>query len=217
MTENAERSQQQEDLVKSFTVEDMSPYRDGYRNLMRLVMAQAVLMVLICAFDLYYIHTYVPRDSYYAVSPGGTKRTLYGLDLPNANTEAMERWTAAAVTEIMTFGFNDIDERFTAAQRLFSPEGWVSFSTALFASRSLKSIMSEQQMITAIPASRPSLLAEGMVTPGEYGWIMSVPMNLTIRAGGNKHNSRSIVRIVIVRMPTATNPMGLGIRTFIAS
>jgi len=214
--EIGERPQQQEDAIKAFAVEDMSSYRDGFKNLMRLVIAQAVLMVLLAGFDLYYIHTYVPKDSYYAVSPGGTKRTMVGLDLPNANTEALERWAAAAATEIMTFGFNDIDERFTAAQRLFSPDGWVSFSTALFNSRVLKAVMNEQQMITAIPEKRPELLAQGMVTNTDYGWIMDLKMVMTVRAGSNRQTQKSKVRMVIIRMPTEQNPMGLGIRTFIA-
>lgn len=209
------RSRQQEDVVKAFEIEDMAPYRDGFKNLMRLVFFQAFLMVGLICFDYYYISTYVPRDSYFAVSPGGTKRTLGSLELPNANTAAIAVWTAAAVTEIMTFGFNDIDERMTNARRLFSDEGWESFSTALFGSRVLKAVMNEQQMITAIPTEMPKLVAEGMVTAGEYGWVMEAPLILTVRAGSNKQTQRLKVRLIVVRLPTEQNPMGLGIRTFL--
>jgi intracellular multiplication protein IcmL len=210
-----QHAQQQEDVIKAFAVEDMSNYRDGFKNLMRLVIVQACLMVFFIGFDFWYISTKVPEDSYFAVSPGGTKRTLTGLPKPNANTEALSRWAASAVTEIMTFGFHDIDERLTNAQRLFSPKGWDSFSAALFRSRLLKNVMNQQQMMTAIPAKAPTVLAEGMVMAGEWGWVMEATIILTTRAGSAQSTSRAKVRLILVRMPTATNPMGIGIRTLI--
>ncbi len=208
-------SQQQEDVIKAFAVEDMSNYRDGFKNLMRLVIVLAVAMVFFTCFDYWYISTKVPQDSYFAVSPGGTTRKLTGLEKPNANTEALSRWAASAVTEVMTFGFHDIDERMTKAQRLFSPKGWESFSTALFKSRVLKNVMNQQQMLTAIPSKAPTVLAEGMVAAGEWGWVMDAPIILTTRAGESKTTQKVKARLVLVRLPTATNPMGIGIRTFI--
>lgn len=217
MSEITNEQQHQEESNKAFAVEDMANYRDGFKNLMRLVIVQAILMVLIGGFDLYYIHKYVPQDSYYAVSPGGTKRALVGLDIPNANTDAIARWAGAAVTEILTFGFNDIDDRMTKAQRLFSPEGWSSFSEALFSGKALKKIINEQQILSTIPISTPTLLIEGMVVPGEWGWVMECPVVITVRAGAAKQTLKPKVRLIIVRMPTGENPMGLGIRTFLAN
>lgn len=216
MTDSAAISQQQEDAAKAFRVEDMTSYRDGFRNLMRIVFVQAFFMIGLIGFDYYYISTYVPQDRYFATSPTGVTRPLVGLAQPNVGRDAMLLWASAATTEVLTFGFNDVDERFAKAQRLFSPAGWKTFAEVLQKSRLLRDMMAQQHIMTAIPTGPPILLGEGMVD-ADYVWILDVPMILTIRAGDQKLNGRTRVRLTIVRLPTAENPMGVGIKMFAAS
>lgn len=207
---------QQEDLAKAFQVEDMSSYRDGFKNLVRLVYGLTFLMIALLSFNYWYISTQIPVDSYYAVSPGGTIRPLVGLPQPATNRDAILLWAGAAVTESLTFGFNDIDERFASARRLFSNDGWKSFYDALSRSRLLRDMMAEQHIMTSIPMSGPTLLAEGLFD-GDYQWILDVPMIIAIRAGSRHLTARSRVRIFVIRLPTSENPMGLGIKTFVAN
>lgn len=207
---------QQEDLAKAFRVEDMTSYRDGFKNLVRLVFVQSFLMIGLIGFDYWYISTKIPIDSYYAVSPGGTIRPLVGLPLPATNRDAVLLWSGAAVTEALTFGFNDIDERFANARRLFSDEGWQSFYDALSRSRLLRDMMAQQHIMSSIPVGTPTILAEG-VFDTEYTWVIDVPMIIAIRAGSKTVTARSRVRIFIIRLSTSENPMGLGIKTFVAN
>lgn len=208
--------QQQEEAIRAFRVDDMSSYRDGFKNLVRLVFIQSFVMVGLIAFDYWYISTKVPMDSYYAVSPGGTTRRLVALDLPATNRDAILLWAGAAATETLTFGFNDIDERFTRARRLFSDKGWESFYQALSKSRLLRDMMSEQHIMTAIPTGTPTLVAEGIFN-AEYTWVLDIPMIIAIRAGARSQTSRTKLRLLIVRLPTKENPAGLGIKTFLAN
>ncbi len=201
--------------MKGYVLDDMSSYRDGFRNLMIMVKLLGLLMVAGTGFVYYYISNFIPQDSYYAVSPGGSQRRLVGLPLPNVNRDAILRWAAAATTEVMTFGFHDIDERMARARRLFSDAGWISFSQALSRARMLKAMLAQQHIMTAIPTAPPSLLGEG-IFDGDYSWIIEVPTILTVRAGSETRIIRTRLRLVIVRLPTASNPMGIGIKTFLA-
>lgn len=212
---DASVQQPDNEALKSFVLDDMSSYRDGFNNLMMLIKVLGVVMVLGTGFVYYYISTFIPQDSYYAESPGGAKRRMVGLPLPNINRDAILRWASAATTEVMTFGFHDIDERMTRARRLFSDEGWRSFSEALGKARMLKAMISQQHIMTAIPVSPPQILAEGIFN-GDYSWIIEVPTILTVRAGSETRTLRSRLRLIIIRLPTAANPMGIGIKTFIA-
>lgn len=207
--------QNQEEATKNYVVEDMGSYRDGFRNLMRLVWVQAFLILALTYFDLYYISNFVPQDRFFAVSPGGTQRPLTNLGMPNTRVDVLSRWTGAAVTQIFTFGFNDIDEKMAKAQTLFSPDGWAGFSAALFRSRMLRNVMNNQQIISAIPISAPSVIFEGNVAPGKWGWMMEAPMLVQTRAGAQNQTQRYKVRLIVVRLPTAQNPMGLGIDTLL--
>lgn len=212
---DATAQQQADQAAKSYELEDMASYRDGFRNLMVMVKLLGLLMVAGTGFVYYYISTFIPQDSYYAVSPGGTQRRLVGLPLPNVNRDAILRWAAAAATEVMTFGFHDIDERMNHARRLFSDEGWESFSQALLRARMLKAMLANQHIMTAIPTATPSILGEGIFN-GDYSWIIEVPTILTVRAGSESRIVRTRLRLVIIRLPTTTNPMGIGIKTFLA-
>ncbi len=203
------------DATGAYVLEDMGSYRDGFKNLMIMVKLLGLLMVAGTGFVYYYISTFVPQDSYFAVSPGGAQRRMVGLPLPNVNRDAILRWGAAATTEVMTFGFHDIDERMTRARRLFSDEGWRSFSEALAKARALKAMIAQQHIMTAIPTAPPSILAEGIFN-GDYSWIIEVPTILTVRAGSEVRIIRTRIRLIVIRLPTASNPMGIGIKTFLA-
>lgn len=211
----ADAQAQNSDASGAYVLEDMSSYRDGFKNLMLMVKFLGLLMVAGTGFVYYYISNFVPQDSYYAVSPGGAQRRMVGLPLPNVNRDAILRWGAAATTEVMTFGFHDIDERMTRARRLFSDEGWRSFSEALGKARALKAMIAQQHIMTAIPTAPPSILAEGIFN-GDYSWIIEVPTILTVRAGSEIRIIRTRIRLIVIRLPTASNPMGIGIKTFLA-
>lgn len=212
---DATAQQPDDKAMKSYVLEDMASYRDGFKNLMIMVKLLGLLMVAGTGFVYYYISNFIPQDSYYAVSPGGTQRRLVGLSLPNVNRDAILRWAAAAATEVMTFGFHDIDERMSRARRLFSDEGWRSFSEGLLRARMLKAMLANQHIMTAIPTATPSILAEGIFN-GDYSWIIEVPTILTVRAGSETRIIRTRLRLVIIRLPTQSNPMGIGIKTFLA-
>ncbi len=196
---------------------DLSSYRDGFHNLIRLSIVLGLVMIAGAAVVLYYVSYVLPQDSYYALSgtANGTeiKRPMIGLTSPNVNRDALLLWAGAAATEVMTFGFNDIDERMTRAQRLFTPEGWTSFSTALAKTTLIKGMLENQQLLTAIPASTPLIIMEG-VYGGKYSWVVEMPIIVTLRAGDKKQTGGQRVRMIITKMPTSTNPMGIGINTW---
>lgn len=198
---------------------DMTSYREGYKNLVRIIFLQAFVALFLTGVICYHVTYVLPQDSYYAISAltngAELKRQMTGLENPNMSREAVLRWAAASATEIMTFGFDDIDERLGHARRLFTNDGWESFQTALRRTGLPKSMIENQQLLSAIPASTPTMVMEGMLQ-GAYTWVVDVRSILTLRAADKKTNANLSVRLIIVKMPTKENPMGIGIQTWIA-
>ncbi len=196
---------------------DLSSYRDGFQNLVRLSIMLGMVMVAAACIVLYYVTYIIPQDSYFALSgtANGTeiKRQMIGLESPNVNRDALLRWAASAATQIMTFGFHDIDERMSESQRLFTADGWTSFSTALGKSSIMRNMLENQQLLTAIPASTPLIISEGMYQ-GKYSYVVETPLIVTLRAGDKKQVGSQHIRMIITKMPTSTNPMGIGINTW---
>lgn len=190
-------------------------YRDGFYNLVWIIQILAVGIFVMMAVLFYHISSVVPQDRYAALTgvDGKTVVPMVGLRQPNITNEALLLWAVQAATDVMTFGFSDIDTRFGESRTYFTDEGWRSFSEAFSNSSLLRTLVSSQQIITAIPRSPPELVYKGLYK-GQYTWIVSVPLLMTIRAGAAAKHQRIVIRLFIVRMPTQNNPMGIGINTW---
>lgn len=185
-------------------------YRDSFRRLMKIVNIQAgIILLLSCGF-LFYVKTSSNHDRYFAEAAGKQRMQMTALDLPNMGRNALSIWVSQAVTQIMTFGFNDIDEKFTVSRYNFTADGWESFYKAMEASKIVDSIMTAQQLITTIPMSPPVLSQEGLIK-GYYSWVFEMPLLITFRSGSAQRVNRKTVRVVIEKVPTSDNPNGVGI------
>lgn len=195
---------------------DIGGYRTAYKSLFWLVRLLSLAIAALAFLLVYFVFFVTPKDNYFAELYTGSRAELMALDTPNINSETLLTWAATATTEIMTFGFNDIDRSFEKSRLYFSPEGWESFKKAMVESGVVENVINYQQIITSIPESKPVLLSEGIID-NKYGWIVGTKIVMTIRAGSKKATQLMDVKMVIVRMPTSENPMGLGIQTFVSS
>jgi hypothetical protein len=199
--------------VHSELLLDESPesYRDGARVLFRVINFLAVVILILLSVFSFIIKDGYPQDSYFAMFFDGRRVLLEGVSSPSFNPNAVLSWASEASTDIMTFGFNDINERFSHSQSYFTDVGWTSFHEALAKSALLKKIMGNQQIMTAIPTGLPTVLWEG-VRDGEYVWDIQVPIVLTIRAGNTMRSAFPNLTVSIIKVPTSQNPTGMGIQ-----
>lgn len=185
-------------------------YRSGVRFLRILVLLQACIVIFLLGVLIYNLQYGEPQDGYYAVSSKSNPRRLIGLQTPYLNRTAVETWAATAVTSVMTFGFNDIEEKFAENRKFFTVDGWRSFNTAMDAGGFRDIIINNQQIVTSIVMSTPVIVWYGN-NMGRFVWIVQAPIAMTIRAGGKSVTRNVTVRLTLVRLPTAENPMGIGI------
>lgn len=137
------------------------------------------------------------------------------LDQPNLSSPALMSWVAQAVTEVMTFGFNDYRRRLQESSRNFTKRGWESFTQALQRSRIIEMIEAQQQVLTAAPSGAPIMEQEGLVA-GRYQWVIQVPLILTYQAGAKVESTKFLITVVVVRVPRLESPSGVGIEQWVA-
>lgn len=190
-------------------------YQTSFVNLVRVITVQGLVILALTLVLIYCIKEVRPQDRYYAETIEGLRMPLVGLNDPNVNTEALMAWAEQVAVDILTFGFNDVNERFGLARQHFSAEGWQSFREAMTNSMLLKNLTDLQQIITSIPAQPARLISSGLFQ-GKFAWVVEVPIIMTTRAGGESSYRRVIVRMIVVRMPTADNPRGVGIHSWIS-
>jgi intracellular multiplication protein IcmL len=191
-------------------------YRDGFRNMLRIAIAESIIIVALILTFIVYINASKPQDHYFATTADGRIMQLVPLNLPNMGTSALMSWAAQSATEVMTFGFHDYQRRMQQSSRHFTRHGWENFTNALQKSRIIESIESNHQVVTAQPGGAPILVQEGVFN-GKYRWVVDLPLTVTYLAGAANRTDNLMIRLVIDRVPSLENPNGVGIEQWIAT
>jgi intracellular multiplication protein IcmL len=191
-------------------------YRDGFRNMMRIAIAEAVIIVVLIVTFIAYMNSTKPQNFYFATTADGRIMQLVPLDRANMGTSALMSWVSQSATEIMTFGFHDYQRRMQQSSRHFTRQGWESFTAALQKSRIMESVEASQQVVTAQPRSAPVLVQEGVFN-GKYRWVVDLPLTVTYQSGSASRADNLMIRLVIDRVPSLESPNGVGIEQWIAT
>ena len=190
-------------------------YRDGYRSLLRIAVIEAMIILALIGAMYFVIQVHQPENRYFATTEDGRLVPMVALSEPNLSVPALMSWSAQAATEVMTFGFNDYKRRLQQASRNFTRLGWVSFTSALEKSRIIEMVETNQQVVSAAPASAPVLISEGLVN-GRYQWQVQIPLVVTYQAGSSVRSDKLLVTLLLVRVPKLESPNGVGIEQWIA-
>ncbi len=190
-------------------------YRDGYRNLTRLVLIQGMAIIGLIVGLVVAVSMSKPQDRFFATTSDGRLVRMIPLGQPNLNDAAIVSWSARAASEIMTFGFHDYQRRLQESSTYFTRRGWQSFTEALDRARIIEAVEENQQIVTAAPQQAPVIIQQGLVN-GIYRWIVELPLIVTYQAGAAQQSNNVKVRMIIVRVSTLDNPSGIGIQQWIA-
>ncbi len=191
-------------------------YRDGYRTLVKIALFQTVAVLSLIATFIIFLNIYTPTRTYFATTEDGRVVPMIPLSQANLSRPALLSWAAQAASETMTFGFHDYRRRLQESSRHFTRRGWGSFTKALQDSGMIETVNENRQVLTAIPRSAPTILAEGLMPNGVYRWEVEMPMQVTYELGQTKRSDSMNIRLVIVRVPKLESANGVGIEQWIA-
>lgn len=191
-------------------------YRDGYRTLVKIALFQGIGIVALILTFVIFLNIYTPTRTYFATTEDGRVVPMIPLSQANLSRPALLSWAAQAATETMTFGFHDYRRRLQESSRHFTRRGWNSFTRALQDSGMIETVTDNRQVITAIPRTAPTILAEGLMPNGVYRWEVEMPMLITYELGSTRQSDQMNIRLVIVRVPKLESANGVGIEQWLA-
>lgn len=143
--------------------------------------------------------------------PGNPAPVEIPLDKPHLDDSSLLAWTAAAVPKTMTFSYLNYQRDMQQASKNFTKAGWESFTTALQKSRTLDSVQTNEQNVTAELASPQILIQKGVFT-GRYRWVLAVPLRIKYQGAKESRTDELNMSVIVERVPqTEENPSGLGI------
>lgn len=190
-------------------------YRDGFRNLIKIVILEGIIIVGLILTLIVHINNAVSHDRYFATTADGRIMQLAPLSDPYLTESALVSWVAQAATEVMTFGFHDYQRRLQQASRHFTKSGWESFSAAMDQARIIEAVTAQRQVVVASPRSAPVIRQQG-VSGGKYRWILEMPLQVEYRAKDQARTDNLRLRLVVERVSSLENPNGVGIQQWIA-
>ena len=190
-------------------------YRDGFRNLIKIVILEGIIIVGLILTLIVHINNAVSHDRYFATTADGRIMQLAPLSDPYLTESALLSWVAQAATEVMTFGFHDYQRRLQQASRHFTKSGWESFSAAMEKARIIESVTAQRQVVVASPRSAPVVRQRGL-SNGKFRWILEMPLQIEYRAKEQARTDNLQLRLVVERVSSLENPNGVGIQQWIA-
>lgn len=168
---------------------------------------------------------FAPLYVYSAVTPEGVEAllnlqnpekkdigTLVPLDMPNLTNPAIVSWAATSATEILSFGFGDIDAKTILQKKRFTTPGWKAFVKSFLTSKVGETFKRNQMVMTTVPSDTPVILSQGVNDDNVFQWKVEVPIITTYAANNNVIKPElGTIQMTIVRVSYDQSPSGVAI------
>lgn len=200
------------DAGRADVAADEAATDERYKKLLQFVMLETVTIAVLSGIFLFAMPFFMPVYEYYAMNPQKQGVQLVALTMPNMTNRAILSWATTSITEIMTLGFGDFENKLGQQQIRFTPEGWDGFRNAFIKQKIGESFKQNQLVLTTVPSNTPVIVAQGVNENHIYQWRVQMPVIMTYATNNNitKHE-KSVIDLTIVRVRAEQSPSGIGI------
>lgn len=193
-----------------------STYKAAYK-IMAIYAAVATAVACVGVGSAVYLAMTRPEPRYFATTTNGQIQPLTPLDRPHMSSADVLNFAARAVTNSLTYSFDNYRAQFQEAQQYFSqPDGWNSFVEAVQKSKALDLVRNGRFNSSAI-AQTPVIVRQGPNASGSYEWIVQMPIRITYQSASEVTGQSSMVTVRLTRLPTYETPYGIAISQFNAA
>jgi len=194
------------------TVADESGEYRRHKRLAAQITRQSFIILALTIVVIVFVPLTKPVYRYYAMTPQHTTSPLVPLSLPNLTNKAILSWAATSVTEIMTYGFGDLDAKLLAQKSRFTHNGWEAFVKAFTNMKIDEQIRKQQQVLTTVPSDTPVMVSQGENLQHVYEWHVQMPVVMTYATNNNvTRPERGVIELTISRVPYEQNASGIAI------
>lgn len=193
-----------------------STYKSAYK-IMAVYAAVATVVACIGVGSAVYLALTRPEPRYFATTTNGQIQLLTPLDRPHMSSADVLNFAARAVTNSLTYSFDNYRAQFQESQQFFSqPDGWNSFVEAVQKSKALDLVRNGRFNSSAI-AQTPVIVRQGPNARGAYEWIVQMPIRITYQSASEVTGQSNMVTVRLTRLPTYESPYGIAISQFNAA
>jgi intracellular multiplication protein IcmL len=176
------------------------------------VTRMSVLLGIFCCILSFGAPFFAPLYVFHSITPEGKTAILVPLEIPNLTNPAIVNWAATSVTEILSFGFGDVEAKTVQQKLRFTPAGWKAFVKAFLSTKVSETFKRNQMVMTTVPVDTPIILSQGVNSEDTYEWKVEVPIITTYAANNNVIKpERGLIQMTIIRVPHDQSAAGIAI------
>lgn len=184
-------------------------YRDGIKKVVVIILGLGVAIVFLLSMSLY-LYLSKPKPITFPVGARWRVIEPVPVNKPYLSSAEVLQWVSENFSQSFNYDFLHYDEQLKSHMQYFTSNGWQVFVNQLNNYINYNTVQVSKQFVSGVPASVPLVENEGLVA-GRYAWWVTVPITITI--ANNERSSRQdvIFQLLVVRMPTTNNLVGLAI------
>lgn len=188
-------------------------FKEHYHQFLWLLMGLLGLLILMLIIVVYEIY-HRPLPEFRALQSDGQQKNLTAFEEPNLLPGTILRWASKAATIAYTFDFVNYAKQKELARPFFTPRGWVGYDRSV-TQGVIADVIRNKLFVTSVVSGPPLIANQGDLPERGYTWRVQIPFIVTYQSANREERKSYRVTLMIVRVPTTTNPQGIGIDQFI--
>jgi intracellular multiplication protein IcmL len=151
-----------------------------------------------------------PLPHFTALTPNKEAFELTASEEPNLLSSTIIKWASKAAIDTYTYKFSESDSEIEAKIKpYFTANGLSSFYKSI---QGVIQILRQNQLNTNSTVNgQPVISNQGDFYGNEMAWRVQIPFIVTYEAAGSSSTKSYRVTLIIVKVPTTKNPVGIGI------
>jgi len=199
-------------LQEKYLSRDNAFYQRYYHYFIYAFMMLIVLLLISIGVFIYEV-VHRPLPAFVAVAPNQQQMSLTAFTEPNLLPETILRFASKAATMAYTFDLYNYQSQLAAARPYFTAAGWQDYQNSV--KGLLQTIVQSQLFAYGVVSGSPVISNQGPLPGAGYTWRVQIPFLVTYSSASSSSTKNYYVVLTIVRVPTSTNPQGIGVDQFL--
>lgn len=186
------------------------------RHFHHIIIGLIISIVIMIALVLYLLNQmqHRPLPSFFAAQTNGQRMQLQSYAAPNLLPNTILQWASKAAIVASTYSFSSYNSQLAAARPYFTTAGWNSYLRSV--TGLINSIRANQLIVNGVVTGVPVISNQGPLPGIDYAWQVQIPFLVAYQpATGAPYQRSYFVVLTIARIPTSSNPQGIGIDQFV--
>lgn len=190
-------------------------YRDRFGRLISIIVGLCVAIGLLIALSIY-LHITVPAPLYFPVDEEWRVQAAVPLDKPYISTPDLLQWVTQVIPQAFHYDFVNYNDQLSNVSQYFTSNGWKVFLNQLNIYVNYNNVQTNKQFVNVSPAGAPYVINQGLLS-GTYGWWVQMPITIDYTGTNSTPSKQLTLQILIVRVPTLNNLLGVGIENVVVA